>query len=84
MEQIDFVGVASPCVGVCSVDDKGYCQGCMRRREERFQWNEFSDAQKQHIIKLCRQRYIRKHRKVKAQPTTTEDTSPEAQQQSLF
>ena len=29
MEQLEFFNVPSPCVGVCTVDDKGYCKGCL-------------------------------------------------------
>ncbi|OEF27280.1 DUF1289 domain-containing protein [Vibrio rumoiensis] len=60
MEQLEFFSVPSPCVGVCTVDNKGYCQGCMRKREERFNWLAFTPAQQRHIIKLCKQRYYRK------------------------
>lgn len=60
MEQLEFFSVPSPCVGVCTVDEKGYCQGCMRKREERFNWLNFTPAQQRHIIKLCQQRYYRK------------------------
>ncbi|EEX92007.1 hypothetical protein VIOR3934_02892 [Vibrio orientalis CIP 102891 = ATCC 33934] len=35
----------------------------MRKREERFNWLNMTPAQQLHVIKLCRQRYIRKHRK---------------------
>ncbi|MGB5805009.1 MAG: DUF1289 domain-containing protein, partial [Vibrio anguillarum] len=45
MEQLEFFKVLSPCIGVCSVDDKGYCQGCMRKREERFNWLSMTAAQ---------------------------------------
>ncbi len=60
MEQLDFFEVPSPCVGVCSADEKGYCKGCMRKREERFNWLNMSNEEKLHIIKLCRRRYKRK------------------------
>ncbi|EGU37844.1 Fe-S protein [Vibrio ichthyoenteri ATCC 700023] len=60
MEQLEFFSIPSPCVGVCSVDEKGYCHGCMRKREERFNWLSMDAAQKLHVIKLCRQRYRRK------------------------
>ncbi|GLT19983.1 DUF1289 domain-containing protein [Vibrio zhanjiangensis] len=60
MEQLELFSVPSPCVGVCTVDEKGYCKGCMRKRDERFNWLEFSPAEQLHIIKLCRQRYRRK------------------------
>ncbi|MGR5131950.1 DUF1289 domain-containing protein [Vibrio alfacsensis] len=60
MEQLEFFNVPSPCVGVCTSDEKGYCKGCMRKREERFNWLSFTPAQQLHVIKLCRQRYRRK------------------------
>ncbi|HBV77408.1 MULTISPECIES: DUF1289 domain-containing protein [Vibrio] len=60
MEQLEFFTVPSPCIGVCTVDNKGYCQGCMRKREERFNWLTFTPTQQRHIIKLCKQRYYRK------------------------
>ncbi|EEZ85975.1 conserved hypothetical protein [Vibrio harveyi 1DA3] len=60
MEQLEFFTVPSPCVGVCTSDEKGYCKGCMRKREERFNWLSFTPAQQLHVIKLCRQRYRRK------------------------
>ncbi|NAW68466.1 DUF1289 domain-containing protein [Vibrio sp. V27_P1S3P104] len=62
MEQLEFFQIPSPCIGVCVVDDKGYCQGCMRKREERFTWLEMTPAQQLHIIHLCCQRYQRKKR----------------------
>lgn len=82
MEQLEFFTVPSPCIGVCSMDDKGYCRGCMRRREERFGWLEMTSAQKIHVIKLCRQRYRRKL----AQGKTSNEGAPEFEspQQSLF
>ena len=82
MEQLEFFSVPSPCVGVCTSDEKGYCKGCMRKREERFNWLSFTPAQQLHVIKLCRQRY---RRKVLAGKGKTElpqdDASP---QQDLF
>ncbi|MEL7291848.1 MAG: DUF1289 domain-containing protein [Pseudomonadota bacterium] len=82
MEQLEFFTVPNPCVGVCTVDDKGYCQGCMRKREERFNWLNMTPAQQLHVIKLCRQRYLRKIRK--SQTSSEEPTSTNDPQQSLF
>ncbi len=62
MEQLEFFSVPSPCVGVCTIDAEGYCQGCMRKREERFNWLSMTPAQQLHVIKLCRQRYMSKMR----------------------
>ncbi|WP_040890140.1 DUF1289 domain-containing protein [Vibrio ezurae] len=72
MEQLDFFDVPSPCIGVCSSDDKGYCKGCMRNREERFSWQTLSSAQKKHVIRLCRQRYRRKIQKNRTASTAIE------------
>jgi hypothetical protein len=58
--QLDFFDVPSPCLGVCTSDEKGNCQGCYRTRDERFNWQTFDVAQKQKVIKLCRQREKRK------------------------
>ncbi|WCE30891.1 DUF1289 domain-containing protein [Vibrio sp. SCSIO 43137] len=82
MEQLEFFTVPSPCIGVCSVDEKGYCKGCMRKREERFNWLSYTPAQQRHVIKLCKQRYLRKirqNRKVAEAPA-----EPASPQQNLF
>ncbi|MFP8968511.1 DUF1289 domain-containing protein [Pokkaliibacter sp. CJK22405] len=64
MNQLDLFDapIPNPCAGVCTVDERGLCKGCMRKREERFQWNEFSNTEKLHVIQLCKQRYRRKIR----------------------
>ncbi|CAM4096941.1 DUF1289 domain-containing protein [Pseudoalteromonas byunsanensis] len=59
MEQIEIFEIPSPCKGICQVNNRGYCKGCYRSREERFAWNNFSDAQKKRVIALCKQRYKR-------------------------
>ncbi|MGI9947457.1 DUF1289 domain-containing protein [Vibrio hyugaensis] len=82
MEQLEFFTVPSPCVGICTSDEKGYCKGCMRKREERFNWLSFTPAQQLHVIKLCRQRYRRKVLVGKAKAELPQDgASP---QQDLF
>ncbi|UJF23002.1 DUF1289 domain-containing protein [Shewanella sp. OMA3-2] len=53
MEQLSFFAIPSPCVGVCQSDTKGYCTGCFRSRDERFNWMSFSELQKQDIVRLC-------------------------------
>jgi hypothetical protein len=60
MEQLDFFDVPSPCIGVCSCDERGYCKGCMRNREERFNWLTLTNEEKIHVIRLCQRRYKRK------------------------
>ncbi|NYY80305.1 DUF1289 domain-containing protein [Raoultella planticola] len=70
--------VQSPCRGICQSDERGFCRGCFRSREERFHWQTMSDAQKQDVLRLCRQRLLRKLRANKPQ------AEEEPQQPSLF
>ena len=60
MEQLEFFEISSPCIGVCQTDARGYCKGCLRSRDERFNWLEFSDAKKTDVIRLCKQRIRRR------------------------
>ncbi|WP_105604012.1 DUF1289 domain-containing protein [Cronobacter sakazakii] len=77
-EQLEFFPVPSPCLGICQSDERGYCRGCMRSRDERFNWQKMSDSQKQEVLRLCRQRMLRKLR------ATRPDPDEEPQQPSLF
>lgn len=77
-EQLEFFPVPSPCRGICQSDERGYCRGCMRSRDERFNWQRMSDAQKQDVLRLCRQRMLRKLRAGRNEP------DEEPQQPSLF
>ncbi len=77
-EQLEFFPVPSPCRGICQSDERGYCHGCMRSRDERFNWQHFTNTQKQEVLRLCRQRMLRKLRATR--PTSTE----EGDQPSLF
>ena len=67
-EQLEFFPVQSPCRGICQTDERGYCRGCFRSREERFNWQTMSDAQKQEVLRLCRQRLLRKIRANRPEP----------------
>lgn len=62
--QLEFFDVPSPCVGVCQSDEKGYCKGCMRTRDERQQWISLTSDDKQKVIKRCITRKKRKDAKV--------------------
>lgn len=77
-EQLEFFPVPSPCRGICRTDSKGYCVGCFRSREERFQWMSFSDTQKRNILRLCQQRRSRMRR------GNSDDPQDNAHQPSLF
>ncbi|TBL82156.1 DUF1289 domain-containing protein [Hafnia alvei] len=61
-QQLEFFEIPSPCRGICQADERGYCRGCMRSREERFGWMKLSDPQKRDVLRLCRQRFLRQRR----------------------
>jgi len=73
--QLEFFDVPSPCVGVCQSDDKGYCLGCMRTRQERQNWITLSSDDKQKVIKRCQQRKRRKENKGKAKQVEAEENA---------
>ncbi|HEJ9094723.1 TPA: DUF1289 domain-containing protein [Serratia odorifera] len=77
-QQLEFFDIPSPCRGICQADERGFCRGCLRSREERFGWMQMSDAQKRDVLRLCRQRLLRLQRAHK-QP---DEQQPE--QPSLF
>lgn len=77
-EQLEFFPVPSPCRGICQSDERGFCRGCLRSRDERFNWQKMSDAEKQNVLRLCRQRLMRKLRANNPNP------QEEPQQPSLF
>ena len=82
MEQLEFFSVPSPCIGVCSADEKGYCKGCMRKREERFNWLVMTPEEQKHVLHLCRLRYRRKF--MKKVTKADKDEQSTVQQGSLF
>lgn len=77
-EQLEFFTVPNPCRGVCETDARGLCRGCFRNRSERFSWGQMSDAQKQDVLRLCRQREKRMLR------SETATLNSEWEQISLF
>ena len=79
-EQLEFFTIPSPCRGVCQSDARGYCLGCLRSRQERFDWMTMNDSQKKDVLRLCRQRYLRMVRAGKI----PESPPDEPEQPSLF
>ncbi len=48
----DQTVIASPCIGVCSIDDtSGFCEGCYRTLEEIRQWWDMDNATKSEVIR---------------------------------
>jgi uncharacterized protein len=59
IDQGELFDIPNPCRGICTVNNKGYCKGCLRSRQERFHWNAYSNFQKQLIVNLCERRRLK-------------------------
>ncbi|MFT2111252.1 DUF1289 domain-containing protein [Marinomonas sp. 2405UD68-3] len=59
MEQIELFQVESPCRGICQNSAKGFCKGCLRSREERYQWFTLSEVEKRKVLQTCKHRWQR-------------------------
>lgn len=46
----------SPCVGVCRLDDAGFCEGCLRSIEEIGAWAGLDEATRRAIMADLEQR----------------------------
>lgn len=53
MEQLEFFEIPSPCINVCESNDRGYCMGCYRSREERQGWSVMTNPEKREVLRLC-------------------------------
>lgn len=42
--------VLSPCIGICSLDDQGLCEGCHRSSEEIAGWLQMTDEQRLQLM----------------------------------
>jgi len=41
---------ATPCIGICRLDSRGYCIGCRRSGEEIGRWRAMSDPERRHVM----------------------------------
>jgi predicted Fe-S protein YdhL (DUF1289 family) len=41
----------SPCVGICRLDERGYCIGCLRTGDEIARWRGMNDAERLHVMR---------------------------------
>jgi predicted Fe-S protein YdhL (DUF1289 family) len=48
----------SPCVNVCSLDEEGFCRGCMRTRNEIAGWIRMSAEQQWAVVRACDERRL--------------------------
>jgi predicted Fe-S protein YdhL (DUF1289 family) len=42
--------ILTPCIGVCALDARGYCEGCHRTGAEIAAWRGLSDAERRHLM----------------------------------
>jgi len=45
-----FRAVLSPCVGICSLDEQGLCEGCHRSAAEIAHWSQMNDDERLHLM----------------------------------
>ncbi len=84
MQQVELFAIPSPCRRICETDSRGYCRGCMRSRDERFNWLRFDDGQKREVLRLCQQRRQRLMAAMMAARGTSEGEPNGMPQLSLF
>ena len=42
--------VQTPCIGVCTMNDDGLCDGCLRTGDEIGAWLALDDAEREHLM----------------------------------
>lgn len=52
------LGVASPCVLACQLNDEDMCIGCFRTITEIVGWRQFSEAVKVSVLHACHTRKL--------------------------
>ncbi len=67
MQQLELLSIENPCINVCQSDKRGYCLGCFRSWDERFNWAKFTPQEKRKVLELCKNRGKRRKAKQKAQ-----------------
>lgn len=84
MQQLEFFDIPSPCIGVCEANNKGYCKGCFRSRDERLYWLKLSETDKRHVVRLCQQRKARVLKAKEAALQANAQTPDEPEQADMF
>ncbi len=84
MQQLEFFDIPSPCIGVCEANNKGYCKGCFRSRDERLYWLKLSETDKRQVVRLCQQRKARVLRAKEAALQAALLIDDEPEQSDLF
>ena len=78
IDQGEFFDIPSPCKRICELNNRGYCKGCFRSRDERLYWNQFSNFQKQLVVNLCEKRRLKvlSAKQAALQPAVAEEPLP--------
>ncbi|MBT8138463.1 MAG: DUF1289 domain-containing protein [Gammaproteobacteria bacterium] len=50
MSEQSKIVIASPCIGVCVLDENNICAGCFRNVEEVAKWSGLSNDEKREVI----------------------------------
>lgn len=84
IDQGEFFEIPNPCKKICVANNKGYCKGCFRSREERQNWYNFSEFQRHLVVQACegRKRRVLAAKHAKDHPEAEFDI--EAVQDDLF
>ena len=45
-----YRAVLSPCVGICTLDEQGLCEGCHRSASEISRWPQMNDDQRLRLM----------------------------------
>ncbi|MCD8524043.1 MAG: DUF1289 domain-containing protein [Saccharospirillaceae bacterium] len=83
IDQGEFFDIPSPCRRICELNNRGYCKGCFRSRDERLYWNQFTTFQKQLVVNLCEKRRLKVLSAKQATPVVAEEEIS-IQQPDLF
>lgn len=59
-QQFELFDIQNPCRGICRTDNRGYCVGCYRSREERLHWHHLTTGQKRQVLRLAYDRKVRR------------------------
>lgn len=41
----------TPCIGVCRLDERGFCVGCLRTGDEIARWRSLSDPERLRVMR---------------------------------
>ena len=50
--QIELFEIENPGVGVCQSNNKAYCFGCLRSRQERQLWLRMTNEERREVLRL--------------------------------